>query len=279
MDWDIHERYKSTLLLAGLLFLSASLLAFHKNTTVHYFQVFLVRFALPPQRYLTQVSMPASASPGLLPPAQGDAIEAMPAVTDLSASAELLRKVRVLEDENTKLRGVLSLKSERWPRSVAAHVVGRDPQRWFQDIVLDKGSNDGLSVDDPVLALSDGREALIGRITEVSPRVAKVMLVQDPLSAVAAEVAGLSGDDGVVEGTNSHELLLKYLDRSSQVKIGDLVSASGLGKIFPAGVPLGWVQSIDPDPSKLFLQARLRPAAKSNALRTVLVITTGRNQE
>src|SRR5439155_5705184 len=135
--------------------------------------------------------------------------------------------------------------------------------------------DDGLEVDGPVLADVGGREALVGRIVEASAHVSKVMLLQDSLSAVAATVAGDRGEDGVVEGANGHELVLKFLDRASQVKIGDLVTTSGLGKAFPPGVAIGWVEDIEPDPRQLFLQARLRPASRSNRLRTVLVLSAG----
>src|SRR5262249_37145065 len=163
------------------------------------------------------------------------------------------------------------------PRAIIAHVAGRDPQRGFQEIVLDKGKEDGLEVDYPVLVdIGSGREALVGRIVESSAHVSKVMLLQDSLSAVAAPVTAghpagrQAGEDGVVEGMNEHDLVLKFLDRSSQVKIGDLVTTSGLGKAFPPGVAIGWVEDIEPDPRQLFLQAKLRPAARSNRLRAVL---------
>src|SRR5262249_40848646 len=145
------------------------------------------------------------------------------------ALGEERRKVQRLSEENTRLRDALSLREERWPKSIVCHVVGRDPQRWFQEIVLDKGKDEGLAMDAPVIVASGGREALVGRIVELSAHVSKVMLIQDPLSSVAATVIGDHPDDGVVEGNNSHELVLKYLDRGSQVKVGDAVVTSGLG--------------------------------------------------
>ena len=160
-----------------------------------------------------------------------------------------------------------------------AHVAGRDPQRWFQEIVLDKGKEEGLDSDFPVLAVVDGREALVGRIVEVSGHLSKVMLLQDSLSSVAATITGVRGEDGVVEGTNAHELMLKFLDRGSEVKIGDLVTTSGRKKLFPPTVPIGWVENIEPDPRQLFLQAKLKPAARSNQLRVVLVLVQSGGNE
>lgn len=278
MDWEIYEKYRSTLLLAFLLLSSAIMLAFKQSAGVRALQSFLVRFALPPQHLIVRSPViPVPTAPGEVSPSREDA--AMTPGAPLDAMAEFRRKVQTLTDENIKLRDVLRLKTLSWPKAVPAHVVGRDPQKWFQEIVLNKGTDDGLHVDDPVIAVDQGRQALIGRITEISAHFSKVMLLQDPLSSVAAEIRGLNGEDGLVEGGNSHELYLRYLGRSSQVKIGDEVVTSGLGLVFPPGIPIGMIQSVEPDPRQLFLQAVLHPAIKSSALRTVLVIQMNRDQE
>ena len=274
MDWELYERYRSTVLLAGLLFVSSLLLAFQKTSSVGHLRAFLVRLALPPQRFLAQLKPPPPS-----PETEGTAPseeDRLSAILDVSVrfSGEMRRKLQVLGEENSRLREALALKDSKWPSAVGAHVAGRDPQRWFQEIVLDKGKDEGLPIDAPVLAVVEGREALVGRIVEVSAHVSKVMLLQDSLSEVAATVPGANGEDGVVEGTNAHELVLKFLDRGSQVKLGDLVVTSGLGKAFPPGVPIGWVEGLEPDPRQLFLQAKLRPAARSNQIRVVLVILT-----
>ncbi len=271
MDWEIYEKYRSTLLLAVLLLVSSALLAFKQSSGVRSLQAFLVRFAMPPQRYLMQTPVPAPL-PAAAVSEGGQPLPDTPVEPVTDSLAELRRKVQVISEDNAKLRDVLRLKAEHWPKAIAVRVVGRDPQRWFQEIVLDKGTEHGLNVGDPVIAVDNGREALIGRITETAAHVSKVMLLQDPLSGVAAEVTGATGGDGLVEGGNAHELYLKYLDRSSQVKIGDAVVTSGLGQVFPPGVAIGTVEDIRPDPRQLFLQAILRPAIKSSALRTVLVI-------
>jgi len=273
MDWELYERYRSTLLLAVLLFVSSLLLAFQKTSPVQHLRAFLVSFTLPPQRFLAQAKGPSSAVSTPEYP-EMSVLDASGTVLDVSGhfSGEERRKIQVLSEENARFRDLFLIKDQKWPRAIAARVAGRDPQRWFQEIVLDKGKEDGLEVDAPVLAVVEGREVLIGRILEVSAHLAKVMLLQDSLSEVAATVPGANGEDGVVEGTNSHELVLKFLDRGSQVKLGDLVVTSGLGSAFPPGIPIGWVTGLEPDPRQLFLQAKVRPAARSNQIRMVLVL-------
>ena len=273
MDWELYERYRSTLLLAGLLFVSSLLLAFQKTSSIQHLRAFLVSFTLPPQRFLAQ----AKGAPSAVSAPENSELSVTDAsgmVLDVSGhfSGEERRKIQVLSEENARLRDILQIKDQKWPQAIVAHVAGRDPQRWFQEIVLDKGKEDGLEIDFPVLSVVEGREALIGRILEVSAHVSKVMLLQDSLSEVAATVPGANGEDGVVEGTNAHELVLKFLDRGSQVKLGDLVVTSGLGSAFPPGITIGWVTGLEPDPRQLFLQAKLKPAARSNQIRVVLVL-------
>lgn len=273
MDWETYERYRATVLMVVICVGALLLMVFQRSAVVRHVRSFLVVFSSPTERLLS--SVPSETHPSTRPdPPKVSMPDAEPATTipAWAQHAEQRRALQVLSDENTRLRDLLQLKNRRWPKSVAAHVIGRDPQRWFQELVLDKGREDGVSVDDPVLAFVSGREGLAGRITEVGPRVSKVMLIQDSLSAVAATVLGSTAEDGVVEGANGHELVLKYLDRGSQVKIGDAVVTSGLGHAFPEGVPMGWVQDITLDQRQLFLQARLRPAVPANQLRMVLVL-------
>jgi rod shape-determining protein MreC len=139
-------------------------------------------------------------------------------------------------------------------------------------LLVDKGEQDGVQIDYPVIALAGNREALIGRIIEVGAHTSRVMLVHDSLSSVAATVVGATQEDGVVEGSNSHDLYLRYLSRDSQVKIGDMVITSGLGRMFPEGIAVGWVNEIGLDERQLFLQARLTPAMTSAPLRFVGIL-------
>lgn len=276
MDWELYERYRATLILMGVVLISLFLLLFQNSTFVKTLGAVLVRLTLPVQRFLPHHM--GFVDPDAVANEFPQASTAPSALSDMAGAPEQQRMLLLLKEENDRLRDTLSLKHRQWPKAVAAHVVGRDPQRWFQEIVLDKGKEDGLSVDDPVVVVMGNDEGLVGRIAETSSHVSKAMLLQDPLSAVASTLVGSAEEDGVVEGSNSHELILRYLNRGSQVKIGDLVVTSGLGRMFPPRVPIGTVEDIGPDPRQLFLQAKLRPIVKSNQLRVVLVLI-GQTQE
>jgi rod shape-determining protein MreC len=269
MDLDIHERQQASSLFAILAFISLLLLIFHKQPWVNDLRSVLQWTTGPTHRFLSewrgdpaQAVDHSSSSPGL---------SSQPPLWAMSP--ESLRAVQLLRADNQRLRDSLAIKQTRWPGAIAARVVGRDPQRWFQEIVIDKGTADGIVTESAVVAVVNGREGLVGRVMDVMDHTAKVLLIQDSLSSVAAHLQGAANEDGVVEGTNGHDLLLKYLDRSSPVKMGDGVVTSGLGNSIPAEIPIGWVQDISLDPRQLFLQARLRSYVSSNSLRIVLVLT------
>jgi len=271
MDWELYERYRATLVLIGVGFVSFLLLTFQRSSSVRHVKAALVWVTLPAERFLSRLGFSSPDPYGSTPPSIPSEIPSHP-VNLLGLQGEQNRALRVYQDENVRLRELLALKGQRWPSAVAADVIGRDPQRWFQDILLDKGREDGLAVDDAVIVWSGKQEALVGRIVETGPHVSKVMLIEDSLSAVAAKVEGASEEDGVVEGTNSNDLYLHYLSRSSHIRIGDSVLTSGLGETFPEGILIGWVEDLGVDSRQLFLEARLRPSMIMRSLRRVLVL-------
>jgi hypothetical protein len=279
MDWELYERQRATLVFISVAFLSFIFLAFQRSSGVQHLKAFFVACTLPAQRSFSHMAsnpQPESPASPTVQPSVPTAVvpeDEFPAADKAAdAHAEQVRALQVLKEQNTRLHNMLDLKQNRWPRLVAAQVVGRDPLRWFQEILLDKGSEDGVRVDDPVVALAGSREALVGRIVEAGAHTSRVMLIHDSLSSIAASVAGENGEDGVVEGSNSHDLYMKYLIRDSHIKIGDQVLTSGLGGTFPEGIPIGWVDDIGLDPRQLFVQARLRPAMAATPLRLVGIL-------
>jgi rod shape-determining protein MreC len=272
MDWELYERYRATLVLVAVAFISFLLLIFQHTSSVHHIRSLLVSGSLPVERFLSGPNNMETGPLQVEVSTTGIPAPMVPAEATTGSQVESLRTIDVLRQENKRLHELFNLQQGRWPKAIAAQVVGRDPQRWFEEIVLDKGKEDGIAMDDPVVAVVSNREGLVGRITDVSAHVSKVMLIQDSLSSVAATIQGSQDEDGVVEGSNSHSLLLKFLDRSSTIKVGDPVVTSGLGKVFPAGIPLGFVQEIGLDQRQLFLQAQLHPAVQANQLHWVLIL-------
>lgn len=173
----------------------------------------------------------------------------------------LLRKVQALEllaDENQQLRGLLKLALPKGYRQVGAQIVLRPPHQWFESLTIDQGFDAGLDVNQVVM----GTEGVIGKITEVTARTAKVQLISHPESTVSCLV-GKQKIPGVLIGQYRDEpAQLQYLQNYAKILPGDMVLTSGLGGVFPPHLVLGRVQQVRQIPSK--------PVPEANVLLTPL---------
>jgi rod shape-determining protein MreC len=131
-------------------------------------------------------------------------------------------------------------------QQVAAHVISRDPTLWYATIEVDKGSADGVHVDDPVI----GDRGLVGKVQAVASNVSVVALITDHSSAVTAQVQDQYGDTGVLVPAvgNPNQLLLQYLPRRAPIQTGMQVvtavfKSGALDSLFPPGIPIGQVSS------------------------------------
>ncbi|MFS8639743.1 MAG: rod shape-determining protein MreC [Symbiobacteriaceae bacterium] len=191
----------------------------------------------------------------------------------LRADLERLRgveaQIRQLERENQQLRQLLGLKQARPDAALAARVIARSPEHWFEEVTLDQGSRDGVQVGMVALAPS----GLVGRVVAVTPHTSRLLLLTDPESGVGA-VIGRTGEAGVVygRGGNVPELVMTLFSPDADVREGDDVVTSGLGPVFPPGLPVGTVVSVRRDPAGLGLQAIVKPNAELNRLTEVLLL-------
>ncbi len=181
------------------------------------------------------------------------------------------KRFRAVERENERLTALLGLR----PRPAHEILVGRvwayDANDRFHSIFIRRGRRDGVRVADPVIAFQDGREVLVGQVTDVFNETCRVLLLTDPLSAVSAAIPR-TGEQGSVEGQGSARLVLNYLFPDSDVRVGDEVVTAGLGGIFPEGMAVGYVESVEADPETRFKKAFLRPAGRFNNLTEVCLL-------
>ena len=161
-------------------------------------------------------------------------------------------------------------------KPVAAQVISRDPTLWYATVEIDKGSDDGVSMNDPVV----GDGALVGKISNVDPTVSIVTLITDHDSAVTAQVQDQYGDTGVLVPAvgNPNQLLLQYLPRHAPISVGQQVvtagfKSGGLDSLFPAGIPIGQVSNADQDTLINSGQIQVRPAADMRHVDVVQVLT------
>lgn len=157
-------------------------------------------------------------------------------------------------------------KTINWP-VLAAQVIGRDPTGWFKSVIIDKGENSGLKVNMPVVNAS----GVVGQLVSVSPSYAKVLLIIDQNSAVDSIVQG-SREKGIVKGFSSKVCKLDYVVKTSDVKVNDMVVTSGLGGVYPKGLPVGKVIEVINIAGELFKDIKIKPMVDFSKLEELLVI-------
>jgi rod shape-determining protein MreC len=151
--------------------------------------------------------------------------------------------------------------------TIAAKVVGRNRPSIFKTILINRGTKDGVCIHCPVMAA----EGIVGRVIEVSWNVSKVLLLVDYNSKIDALIQR-SRVQGIFQGNREGECDLKYVERSEEVNIGDVVISSGLGGVFPKGLLLGRVTDIEKERSGLFQKIKVSTEVDVTKLEEVLVI-------
>lgn len=182
----------------------------------------------------------------------------------------LRSRVAELEEarlENERLTALLGVKPAGASELLGAHVIGRPTSSWEGVMTIDRGSADGVETGMPVL----GPLGLLGQTIEVSPGSAKVRLITDQRSGVAAMIQSTRAE-GVVRGSIDGRLSLDFVSVDSTVTAGDVVITSGLGGVFPKGTVIGEVVEVKSSPSALQQEIRVVPASDPSLLEEVVVL-------
>lgn len=188
----------------------------------------------------------------------------------VNESLLLRRKLVDAEDglrENARLKALLNLKKDLPYKVISSAVIGRSPSSWASSLIIDKGRLQGIRKG----YVCVGFLGLIGRVVEVSEYTSKVMLINDPNLCVSAMLQR-SRQEGLICGSLSGVLLMKYLTKDSDIQAGDIILTSGLTDVFPKGVVIGAVAEIRDEFSGLNRYAVVRPAVNLAAVEELLVI-------
>jgi rod shape-determining protein MreC len=173
-----------------------------------------------------------------------------------------------LEQENARLRGLNQALPPLAAKHLLADVVSADLGRLRQRLVVNQGDRAGVFRAQTAI----DTEGLVGQTVRVGPFSTELMLITDPEHAVPVEVVR-NGLRTIAVGIGSpDELQLPFLPVNSDVKVGDLLVTSGLGGVFPSGVPVGVVIEFARDPDQILAQARARPAATLERDRQVMLL-------
>ena len=178
-------------------------------------------------------------------------------------------------EENARLRRLLILRDRLPLATLAGEVIGREAGGWVRSLTVNRGRSDGIAQQTPVI-VPDG---LVGRVVQVHRGAAVVQLLNDPASTVGA-VVQRTRTAGLVEGDAGGTVRFKFMARDgASVTPGDLVVTSGLGTLFPKGLPVGRVVKIEDKGSALFHFAVLAPAVDFSRVEEVLLVTGQTNQD
>jgi rod shape-determining protein MreC len=186
--------------------------------------------------------------------------------------ARLRAQERTYQDalaENRRLRGALGMAKRCGCRTVGASVVAASGSNFQLSVTVDAGSRQGVARD---MAVVDA-DGLVGRVTQVTADYATVLLVTDPTSGVAASLAKGKAP-GIVKGTGDQLLSFQPVRAGTKVERGDTVVTQGYqGSVFPAGVPIGVVDRVDPaGAASLVPRVAVRPYAALGTLDMVAVV-------
>lgn len=180
------------------------------------------------------------------------------------ALMQAMVKVNLLQgqkEENQRLRQQLGFDSPVNYRLIPLEALSLEYRGVPVAIQVNKGHAQGVKVGQPVI----NQHGLVGRIDEVSARYARVQLLTDPGCRVAGRVSQ-SREQGIIRYLPSEGLILDNLPIDGQVKNGDLVISSGLGGVFPEGLPVAVVQSVRRDETKIFADVAVKATVNFNAI-------------
>jgi rod shape-determining protein MreC len=186
--------------------------------------------------------------------------------------------LEALERENERLRSMLILRDELPGQKISARVIAKDISPLFRvlRVRLDRGGDDHVQPGMPVVTT----EGLVGQISRVAERFAEVTLTVDEASAVDV-IVQRTGSRGILRGTgdsDTYKARIQYLLRADEVRVGDTVSTSGLGKRFPPNLKVGTITNVEKRDFGLYQLAEVAPSVNFSRLEEVFVLTEGARQ-
>jgi rod shape-determining protein MreC len=208
----------------------------------------------------------------------------------LFGSSGLREENRRLRDEVTRLRqevearleeelacrrlaAIFDFRRETGHQMTVASVIGHDSTNLFRTILLNKGDRDGMKRNMAVVT----PEGVVGKIIDVFPRSARVLLLIDRSSGIDVLVQR-TRDQGVVQGIGARRCEVKYLSRQAAVTVGDIIVTSGMAGVFPKGMRVGEVTDVKRG-GHLLQKVEVTPAVSLDRLEEVVVLAGEEGEE
>ncbi|MDI6839788.1 MAG: rod shape-determining protein MreC [bacterium] len=177
------------------------------------------------------------------------------------------QQLKMYKYENEKLKSLLEFKTQKPYKLIAAKVVGRDPDPMSGICVVDKGEDDGVEKNLPVITM----DGVYGKILENRKNIAVVQTFFNFNFRVSA-MDIRTGIQGIAKWESGEGCILEKVPIYSDIKVGDKIVTSGLGSVFPKGLEIGEVEKIDVDKTKLFYSIRLKPVCKFSEVEYVFIV-------
>lgn len=153
---------------------------------------------------------------------------------------ELEQQIAELETQNQQLKKLVGYFQPQKSSVITAPIIGRTPDDWWQQVILGRGSQEKIKEGFAVTGVG----GLVGRVIEVTPHTSRVLLVSDPNSRVGA-IVSRSRSMGLVKGRGSQIVVMEFFEKVPDIRPGDTVTTSAVSRLFPAGLPIGRVQSVN----------------------------------
>lgn len=194
-------------------------------------------------------------------------------LSELQEENEQLRARNVELEEYAvsaeRLQDLLDLRDSNNLQSTAARIISGSTDSWNSTVTIDKGSSSGIYAGMPVTSAS----GVIGQVISSGPTSSVVRLLSDEQSSISAMVQSTRAQ-GMLQGSATGEVTLGFVRTSQEVNVGDVVVTGGLGGVFPKGLPIGQVTSVESNPGDLYLHVTVELFARTETSEEVLVITS-----
>ena len=177
-----------------------------------------------------------------------------------SSNQESLIKLNLLKKDNIRLREILNLQQSSKSDIISAAVISRKTGSWWRQIILNKGSKDGVEIGSVVI----GPGGLLGRVKSTSFLTSSVRLLTSPESKVGVWVDRIQ-INGLLIGSGDDAPNLILYSKDADIKVGDFVSSSPASTLFPPNIPIGIVQSVQ-EPFRAKITAKISLLAKPQAI-------------
>ena len=179
-----------------------------------------------------------------------------------------IASLRETQQENVRLRAMLQFEEKHHIDSVVARVIAKDVSTEFRAIRINRGASSGIRKDMAVVT----PEGIVGRVFRTTDNTADIVTILDLLSAVDT-IVERSRVRGVVEGKTDEVCQLRFIQRTDDIQTGDILISSGLGGIFPKGMPAGVVSKVERKKYGITQDVELRPSVDFSKLEEVMVVT------